>query len=122
MNDELISKKELLEDFEWLKSQAAECSRSDIDSYIERIKNYPAKEIEKIYLKQQNWLEEKRRCEEEIEQARNKLSELLSYVTGGRFSKPSYTIEDMKRFADDYQQDECAKCKLQMGEWSSEEG
>lgn len=39
-----------------------------------------------------------------------KLSELLSHVTGGRFSKSTYSIEDMKRFADDYQQTECEKC------------
>ena len=39
-----------------------------------------------------------------------KLSELLSHVTGGRFSKSTYSIADMKRVADDYQQSECEKC------------
>jgi len=40
-----------------------------------------------------------------------KLSELLCHVTGGRFSKSTYSISDMKRFADDYQQEECEKCE-----------
>lgn len=40
-----------------------------------------------------------------------KLNELLSHVTGGRFSKSAYSIADMKRFADDYQQSECEKCE-----------
>lgn len=40
----------------------------------------------------------------------DKLAALLSYVTGGRFSKTSYSIDEMERFVDDYQQSECAKC------------
>lgn len=40
----------------------------------------------------------------------DKLAALLSYVTGGRFSKTSYSIDEMERLVDDYQQSECAKC------------
>lgn len=40
-----------------------------------------------------------------------KLSELLSHVTGGRFSKSTYNIADMTRFADDCRQEECEKCE-----------
>lgn len=53
-NNDLISRKELLENFEWLKSQAAECSRSEIDSYIERIKNAPAVDAEPVI--HSNWV------------------------------------------------------------------
>lgn len=42
------------------------------------------------------------KMERERDAALDKLSELLSYASGGRFSKPDYTIEDMKRFVDDY--------------------
>lgn len=44
------------------------------------------------------------KLEVELEQSENKLAELLSYVTGGRCSKVTYTIDAMKRFADDYLQ------------------
>lgn len=50
---------------------------------------------------------------EQLEQTENKLSELLYYVTGGRFSKTDYSTDDMRRFVDDYNQstcDECDKC------------
>lgn len=40
-----------------------------------------------------------------------KLAELLCHVTGGRFSKTTYSIEEMKRFADDFRQEECEKCE-----------
>lgn len=40
-----------------------------------------------------------------------KLAELLCRVTGGRFSKTTYSIEEMKRFADDFLQEECEKCE-----------
>lgn len=40
-----------------------------------------------------------------------KLAELLCHVTGGRFSKAAYSIEEMKRFADDFRQEECEKCE-----------
>ena len=43
-------------------------------------------------------------------ETQDKLAKLLSYVTGGRFSKTSYSIDGMERFVDDYQQSECAKC------------
>lgn len=47
-----------------------------------------------------------RRCDA----AEDKLSELLSHVTGGRFSKPTYSIAEMKIFIEDYQQSECDVC------------
>ena len=47
---------------------------------------------------------------EELETIESKLSELLCYVTGGRFSKTGYDINDMKRFVDDYLQDTCSNC------------
>lgn len=50
---------------------------------------------------------------EQLEQTENKLSELLYYVTGGRYSKTDYSTDDMRRFVDDYNQstcDECDKC------------
>lgn len=40
-----------------------------------------------------------------------KLAELLCHVTGGRFSKTTYSIEEMKQFADDFLQEECEKCE-----------
>lgn len=46
----------------------------------------------------------------QLEQTENKLSELLYYVTGGRFSKADYSIDDMRRFVDDYNQSECNEC------------
>lgn len=52
----------------------------------------------------------------QLEQTENKLSELLSYATGGRFSKAGYSIDDMRRFVDDYNQTICEKCdKLEEG-------
>lgn len=42
--------------------------------------------------------------------AEDKLSKLLSHVTGGRFSKPTYSIAEMKIFIEDYQQNECDVC------------
>jgi len=45
-----------------------------------------------------------------LEECQEKLSELLCYMTGGRFSKTTYSIEEMKIFVDDYQQGMCAKC------------
>lgn len=45
-----------------------------------------------------------------LEECQGKLSELLCYMTGGRFSKTTYSIEEMKRFVDDYQQEMCEKC------------
>ena len=47
---------------------------------------------------------------EELEVMESKLSELLCYITGGRFSKTGYDINDMKRFVDDYLQDTCNNC------------
>ena len=41
---------------------------------------------------------------EQLEQTENKLSELLYYVTGGRYSKTDYSTDDMRRFVDDYNQ------------------
>ena len=46
----------------------------------------------------------------ELEQTQNKLSELLYYVTGGRFSKTDYSTDDMRRFVDDYNQSTCDEC------------
>ena len=46
----------------------------------------------------------------ERDRAEVKLSELLSHVTGGRFSKPTYSIAEMKIFIEDYQQSECDVC------------
>ena len=46
----------------------------------------------------------------QLEQTENKLSELLSHATGGRFSKPDYSIDDMRRFVDDYNQSTCNEC------------
>lgn len=51
-----------------------------------------------------------KRLSAQLEQAENKLSELLSHATGGRFSKPDYSIDDMCRFVDDYNQSTCEKC------------
>lgn len=45
-----------------------------------------------------------------LEQTENKLSELLYYVTGGRFSKTEYSTDDMRRFVDDYNQCVCNEC------------
>lgn len=50
------------------------------------------------------------RTQKELEEVENKLSELLCYITGGRFSKTGYSIQEMKSFADDYLQDTCNKC------------
>lgn len=47
---------------------------------------------------------------DQLEQTENKLSELLYYVTGGRFSKTDYSTDDMRRFVDDYTQSECNEC------------
>ena len=47
----------------------------------------------------------------ELEQTQNKLSELLYYVTGGRFSKTDYSTDDMRRFVDDYNQSTCSECE-----------
>lgn len=47
----------------------------------------------------------------ELEQTENKLSELLYYVTGGRFSKTDYSTDDMRRFVDDYNQSVCSECE-----------
>lgn len=47
---------------------------------------------------------------DELEQTRDKLSELLHYVTGGRFSNASYSTDDMRRFVDDYNQCVCDEC------------
>lgn len=46
----------------------------------------------------------------ELERTENKLSELLYYVTGGRFSKVGYSTDDMRRFVDDYCQSVCDEC------------
>ena len=46
----------------------------------------------------------------ELEETQNKLSELLYYVTGGRFSKMDYSTDDMRRFVDDYNQSVCSEC------------
>lgn len=53
--------------------------------------------------------------EAEKEQVETKLSMLLWHVTGGRFSKTSYTIEEMKSFADDYWQHVCDECEREEG-------
>ena len=37
--DELISRNELIEEFEWLKSQVSESSKDEIEEVIQRIKN-----------------------------------------------------------------------------------
>lgn len=47
----------------------------------------------------------------ELEQTENKLSELLYYVTGVRFSKTDYSTDDMRRFVDDYNQSVCNECE-----------
>lgn len=60
-----------------------------------------------LYLQYKTLLHE---SQEKLAEVESKLSELLSYMTGGRFSKTTYSIEEMKRFIDDYQQDMCAKC------------
>lgn len=52
-----------------------------------------------------------RQLADELEETQDKLCELLSYVTGNRFSKPTYSITEMKSFADDYFQQECQKCE-----------
>ena len=54
---------------------------------------------------------ELRQVTRERDELEAKLSMLLDYVTGGRFSKSTYSIEDMKRYADDYQQSECEMCE-----------
>lgn len=46
-----------------------------------------------------------------LEQSENKLSELLYYTTGGRFSKTDYSTDDMRRFVDDYSQSVCEECE-----------
>ena len=46
----------------------------------------------------------------ELEQVENKLSELLYYTTGGRYSKAEYSTDDMRRFVDDYFQSVCSEC------------
>lgn len=46
----------------------------------------------------------------QLEQTENKLSELLYYVTGGRYSKTGYSTDDMRRFVDDYNQSTCNEC------------
>lgn len=43
-----------------------------------------------------------------------KLGGLLSYVTGGRFSKTSYSLAEMKRFADDWRNVEYAECETEI--------
>lgn len=55
--------------------------------------------------------QQRNEAESDLDALEAKLSELLSHVTGGRFSKSTYSIADMKRFADDYQQSECEKCE-----------
>ena len=45
-----------------------------------------------------------------LEQTENKLSELLYYVTGGRYAKTGYSTDDMRRFVDDYNQSTCSEC------------
>lgn len=45
-----------------------------------------------------------------LEEAENNLSELLYYVTGGRYSKADYSTDDMRRFVDDYNQCICNEC------------
>ena len=47
----------------------------------------------------------------QLEQTENKLAELLSHATGGRFSKSDYGIDDMRRFVDDYNQSICSQCE-----------
>ena len=59
---------------------------------------------------------EKNEAEALGEEMRTKLSELLSYMTGGRYSNVAYSIEDMKRFVDDYRQCECEECDLSKAE------
>lgn len=46
----------------------------------------------------------------ELEQVEHKLTELLYYVTGGRFSKIEYSTDDMRRFVEDYFQSVCEEC------------
>ena len=56
------------------------------------------------------------KLKKQLEQIENKRSELLPYATGGRFSKVGYSIDDMRRFVDDYNQTTCEKCdKLEEG-------
>ena len=49
-----------------------------------------------------------------------KLGGLLSYVTGGRFSKTSYSLAEMKSFADDWRKVECAECDMTRAESAAE--
>jgi hypothetical protein len=51
-----------------------------------------------------------KKTRKELEETKLKLSELLCYVTGNRFSKTEYNIKDMKSFVDDYQTDVCDQC------------
>ena len=46
----------------------------------------------------------------ELERTENNLSELLYYVTGGRYSRSDYSTDDMRRFVDDYNQCTCSEC------------
>ena len=45
---DLISRKALLEDLEWLKSVVNPCSRSEVAEYISRVKKAPAVEAEPV--------------------------------------------------------------------------
>lgn len=54
---------------------------------------------------------ELRQVTRERDELEAKLSMLLDHVTGGRFAKSTYSIAEMKSFADDYQQSECEMCE-----------
>ena len=43
----------------------------------------------------------------QLEQTKNKLSELLYYATGGGYSKADHSIDDMRRFVYNYNQSVC---------------
>lgn len=53
-----------------------------------------------------------------IDDLESRLSGLLYNVTGGRLSKPNYTLKTMIAEANDYQQRCCDECEeIKRGEW-----
>lgn len=54
--DELIRRRVLLDEFEWLKSVVNESSKGEVEDVIQRIKNVPAVEaVSKVLFEQYKW-------------------------------------------------------------------
>ena len=49
MNGDLISRKALLEEYEWLKSVVNPCNMAEVEEHMERIRNAPAVEAELVF-------------------------------------------------------------------------